>query len=114
MEKVPSFDKLPEDEARKLKRVFERAKSEVPYEFSVKEDSDTVTVKRKNEEGKEVEMGFTKVGKKIMFADGKKYRFSHIVEARMKFPNDTPLVALEKLYESNPGLRKENEENGED
>lgn len=115
MEKIPSHNKLPEDEAKKLKKVFERTKEEVPYEFTVEEDADTVMVRRKDEDGKEVGMGFTKIGKKIMLADGKKYCFSHIVEARMRFPKDGVIEALRKLYEENSELEKENEEkNGGD
>lgn len=108
MEKVPSFDKLPEDEAQKLKQVFERAKKEVPYDFSIEEDSDTVMVRRTNEEGKEVGMGFTKVGDKIMFSDGNEYHFSEIVEARLKYPNENVLDAIQKLRKE-----KENKNNAE-
>jgi hypothetical protein len=66
-------------------------------------------VRRKDEEGKDVGMGFTKVGKKMPFADGKSYHFSHVVEARMKYPNENILDAIHKLYEEKPELKKENE-----
>jgi hypothetical protein len=111
VEKISAeYNKLPEDEERKLKKVFERAKTEVPYEFTVKENEDMVMVWRKDEEGKEVGMGFTKIGKKIPFTDGNSYHFSHVVEARMKYPNENILDAIHRLYEERPELKKQNED----
>jgi len=113
VEKIPSaWNKLPDDEEKKLQDVFKRAKSEVPYEFSVEETADTIMIRRKNEHGEEIGMGFTKIGKKMPFANGKMYLFSHVVEARMKFPNENVLDAIEKLYEEHPELKKENEGEG--
>ena len=110
VEKISSFhSKLPEDEERKLEKVFERAKTEVPYEFKVENNTDTLMVRRKTESGKEIGMGFTKVGKKILFSNGKSYHFSHVVEASMKYPGENILEAIEKLYKEKPELKSENE-----
>ncbi len=91
------YSKLSEDEDRKLKKVFERAALELPYEFTVKDDTDTVMIKRKTEDGKEVNMGFTKIGDIVNLSDGSTCHFSEVVEARMKYPNESVLSALEKL-----------------
>ena len=79
--------------------MLERVKDEVSYEFKVDQDQDTLVVRRKDAEGKEVGMGFTKVGDKVKFIDGNNYPFSDTVEARIKFPDMPILDALKKLYE---------------
>jgi len=110
VEKIrPTWSKLPEDEEQKLDRVLERIKAEVPYEFSVENGTDTLMVQRKTENGGEIGMGFTKVGKKIPFSNGKSYHFSHVVEASMKYPGENILEAIEKLYKEKPELKSENE-----
>jgi hypothetical protein len=110
VEKIrPTWSKLPEDEERKLDRILERAKTEVPYEFEIEDTADTLMVRRKTESGEEIGMGFTKVGKKIPFSNGKSYHFSHVVEASMKYPGENISEAIEKLYKEKPELRSENE-----
>lgn len=93
------YNKISEKEDKKLSKMLERVKNEVPYEFEVEQDQDTLMVRRMNEEGKEIGMGFTKVGDTVRFTDGNDYPFSDTVEARIKFPNTPILDALKKLYE---------------
>lgn len=105
------YKKLDKREENRLKKVFERAGLDLPYKFTVEDGPDTVVVHMKDSDGKDVGMGFTKVGEKIILADGNKYCFSHIVEARMRFPKDEVLVAIKKLYDKNPELKEENKDN---
>lgn len=93
------YNKISEKEDKKLSKMLDRVKNEVSYEFEVKQNQDVLMVRRTNEEGKEVDMGFTKVGDTMRFIDGNEYSFSDTVEARIKFPNDSVLDALKKLYE---------------
>jgi len=79
--------------------MFERVKDEIPYEFEIEETADTLMVRRKDGEGKEIGMGFTKVGDTVRFIDGNDYPFSDTVEAKMKFPDIPVIDALKKLYE---------------
>jgi len=93
------YNKISDKEDKKLWKMFDRVKNEVSYEFEIEDNPDIVMVRRKDAEGKEIGMGFTKVGDTVRFIDGNDYPFSDTVEARIKFP-DTPILdALKKLYE---------------
>ena len=100
MERVKfEYNKISEREDKKFSKMLDRVKNDVSYEFEVEHDQDTLMVRRKNVEGKEIGMGFTKIGDTVRFIDGNDYPFSDTVEARIKFP-DTPILdAIKKLYE---------------
>ncbi len=93
------YNKLSDKEDKRVSKMFERVKNEVPYEFEIEETADMLMVRRKDEEGKEIGMGFTKIGDTVKCIDGSEYPFSDIVEARIKFPNDPVIDAIKKLYE---------------
>lgn len=90
-------DKLSEHEKKKIAAMFERLKEEIPYEFDVTETPDTLIVKTEDKEKGRVEIGFTKVGDKILLDDGEQYHISDVIEARLRFPGEQQTIALLKL-----------------
>lgn len=90
-------DKLSQEEKKKIAAMFEKLKEEIPYEFNVTETPDTITVKMEDEEKGKMEIGFTKVGDKILLGEGEQYHMSDIIEARLRFPGEQQTVALSKL-----------------
>lgn len=90
-------DKFSQEEKKKIAKMFEKLKGEIPYEFDVTETPDTITVKTRDEKKGTVEMGFTKVRDKIILKSGEHYSMSDVIEARLRFPGEQPEEALSKL-----------------
>ncbi|MEW6616898.1 MAG: hypothetical protein AB1333_00550 [Patescibacteria group bacterium] len=92
------YNKISDAEDKRLTKMLERVKSEIPYSFTVEETTDTLMVRRNDPERGKVGMGFTKVGDKIP-VNGVEENFSDVVEASIKYPNEKISDALKKMKE---------------
>lgn len=101
---MPKFehDSLSEKGSHKLHEVLNRLKSE-GFVFDVEEDANNVRVHIAGDAEKGIEekiFGFTKMGGEVSvegFSDT--MHLPDVVEARLRFPNDSVSRAVEKLKE---------------
>jgi len=96
---------LPEKISQELRaKIFERVekiKKEIDYDFEFLETPDSFIIKRKDENGKEKEIYFTKVNSALLIKskDGllTPYPLEDVIEAYLRFPDDDFSEALKKL-----------------
>ncbi len=97
VEKIPSpFQHLSGKEEKRLQDVLQDIKNN--GDVSIRETESTLEITRRDGE-KERTYGFTKIGDSVPLANGTKCRFSEMVEARNRFPNDNIITAISKLRE---------------
>lgn len=104
MNEMPKFeyDSLDDKKSHKLHEVLENLRDE-GFVFDVEEDANNVRIHIAGDAEKETEektFGFTKIDGEVLvegFSDT--VHLTDVVEARLRFPNDSVSRAVEKLKE---------------
>jgi hypothetical protein len=111
MSEIPKFEhnSLDEKKSHKLHEALNHLKNE-GFVFDVEEDANNVRVHIAGDAEKGIEektFGFTKMGGEVLVAGfSDTVHLSDVIEARLRFPNDSVSRAVEKLKEFRAGEKK--------